>query len=55
MICLLFLPSTMPIPAAADAVRLEGELQSARSDYEEAAKESRRKTARLQKCVLPPK
>lgn len=29
--------------------RLEGELQSARSDYEEAAKESRRKAARLQR------
>ncbi|CAM9860723.1 unnamed protein product [Ectocarpus sp. 6 AP-2014] len=32
--------------------RLEGELQSARSDYEEAAKESRRKAARLQRRCL---
>eukprot|EP00903_Cladosiphon_okamuranus_P016279 g15012.t1 len=35
-----------------ERARLEEELQSARSDYEEAAKESRRKTARLQRRCL---
>ncbi|CAM9163321.1 unnamed protein product, partial [Scytosiphon promiscuus] len=35
-----------------ERARLEGELQTARSDYEEAAKESRRKAARLQKRCL---
>ncbi|CAM9580584.1 unnamed protein product [Ectocarpus fasciculatus] len=35
-----------------ERARLEGELQSARSDYEEAAKESRRKAARLQRRCL---
>ncbi|CBJ26862.1 expressed unknown protein [Ectocarpus siliculosus] len=35
-----------------ERARLEGELRSARSDYEEAAKESRRKAARLQRRCL---
>ncbi|CAM9516115.1 unnamed protein product [Ectocarpus sp. 12 AP-2014] len=35
-----------------ERARLGGELQSARSDYEEAAKESRRKAARLQRRCL---
>ncbi|CAM9605019.1 unnamed protein product [Ectocarpus sp. 4 AP-2014] len=35
-----------------ERARLEGELQSARSDYEKAAKENRRKAARLQRRCL---
>ncbi|CAN0141456.1 unnamed protein product [Pylaiella littoralis] len=35
-----------------ERARLEGELQSARSDYEDAAKESRRKAGRLQRRCL---